>query len=227
VNPGGNTARYLGAAFLFVFVASLVTQLPGAARAQLGIPDLLADVAANVALIRLSILVELANSLGIVVLAALLYIVLRGQSRTIALVALGWWWAEALMLAVSKIGTYALIPLSQEFVAAGSPTSSNYQTLADFLYRGVDRQGYLIHVLFFCVGAVLWYALFYRSRFIPRALSIWGLASVSLVLVNSVVVLYDPGIGNQLYLLLPYLLFEPAIGLWLVLKGIRVESPGG
>jgi hypothetical protein len=205
-------------------VASLVTQLPGAARAQLSISDLLANVAANVPLLRLSILVELANSLGIVVLAALLYIVLRGQSKTIALVALGWWWAEALMLAVSKVGTYALIPLSQEFVAAGAPKSSYYQTLADFLFHGVDRQGYLVHVLFFGVGAILWYFLFYKSRFIPRALSIWGLASVSLVLVNSVLVLYDPGIPNQLYLLVPYLLVEPAIGLWLVVKGIRVES---
>jgi hypothetical protein len=227
MNPDAKTARYLGAAFLFVFVASLVTQLPGASRAELGISDLLADIAANVPLLRLSILVELANSLGIVVLAALLYVVLRSQSKTIALVALGWWWAEALMLAISKIGTYALIPLSQEFVAAGAPKSSYYQTLADFLYHGIDRQGYLIHVLFFGVGAILWYSLFYRSRFVPRALSIWGLASVSLVVMNSVLVLYDPGIGNQLYLLVPYLLFEPAIGLWLVVKGLRVEMAGG
>ena len=32
-------------------------------------------------------------------------------------------------MAVSKIATNALIPLSQEFVKAGTPESSNYQTL--------------------------------------------------------------------------------------------------
>lgn len=222
-----STPRYLGAAFLFVFVASVLTQVPTAAAPQRNISEILTNVSENVPLLRLSILGELANSLGILVLAALLYVVLRKQNKTIALVALGWWWAEALMLAVSKIGTYALIPLSREFVAAGAPQASYYQALADFLYYGVDRQGYQIHVLFFGVGAILWYYLFYRSRYIPRALSIWGVASVALLDMNTVLVLYDPSIGNQSILMAPYVLFEPVIGLWLLIKGIRDESQRG
>ena len=115
------TPRYLGAAFLFVFIVSVLTQVPAAAGPQRTISEILASASQNVPLLRLSVLGELANSLGILVLAALLYVVLHKQNKTVALAALGWWWAEAVMLAVSKIGTYALIPLSREFVAAGAP----------------------------------------------------------------------------------------------------------
>lgn len=63
----------------------------------------------------------LVASAGIIVLTVLLYIVLNKQNKIIALVALGWWLAEAITLAVSTIGTFALIPLSLKFVKAGAP----------------------------------------------------------------------------------------------------------
>jgi hypothetical protein len=151
----------------------------------------------------------------------LLYIVLHNQDRIIALVALGWWLAEAIALAVSKIGAFALIPLSQEFVEAGTPDSSYYQTLGDFYYYGFDRQGWTIHMLFFCLGAILWYYLFFKSAYIPRVLSAWGLVAVSLVFVNVLMALYDRDTALIMIMLVPYLVFEGLIGPWLMVKGIR------
>ena len=90
---------------------------------------------------RISILADMANSLGIIVLAALLYIILNKQNKIIALVALGWWLAEAIFYALGRIGAFALISLSLEFVKAGAPEHSFYQTLGGFLYYGVARQG--------------------------------------------------------------------------------------
>jgi hypothetical protein len=46
-------------------------------------------------------------------------------------------------------------------------------------------------MLFFSLGGILWYYLFYRSKYIPRVLSIWGVAAVSLVAINVVLVLFD------------------------------------
>jgi len=111
----------LGAAFLTVFVASLLSgSLLTSAIGSGSISDNLVNISNNLTLMRISILVELVTSLGIVVLAALLYVVLHQQNKIIALVALGWWLAEAITLAVSKIGAYALIPLSLEYVKAGA-----------------------------------------------------------------------------------------------------------
>jgi hypothetical protein len=225
MNTSKNTIRLLGAAFLIVFVASMLSgSLLNAAIGSGSISDNLVNISNNLTLMRISILVELVTSIGIVVLAVLLYVVLHKQNKIIALVALGWWLAEAITLAVSKIGAFALIPLSLEYVKAGAPDSSYFQTLGDFFYYGVDRQGWAIHMLFFCLGGILWYYLFHRSRYIPRVLSVWGLAAVSLVTINVLVVLFDRSLDLQMIMLAPYLLFEASIGPWLMIKGIRDGS---
>ena len=225
MNTSKNTIRLLGAAFLIVFVASMLSgSLLNAAVGSGSISDILVSISNNLTLMRISILVELVTSIGIVVLAALLYVVFHKQNQIIALVALGWWLAEAITLAVSKMGAFALIPLSLEYVEAGTPDSSYFQALGDFLYYGFDRQGWAIHMLFFCLGGILWYYLFYRSRYIPRVLSIWGLVAVSLVSINVMVVLFDRNIELQMIMLAPYLLFEALIGPWLMVKGIRDGS---
>jgi len=225
MNSDRNTPRLLGAAFLTVFVASMLSgALLNSAIGSGSLSDNLVSISNHLTLMRISILVELVTSIGIIFLAALLYIVLHKQDKIVAFVALGWWWAEATILAVSKIGAYALIPLSLEYVKAGAPGPSYLTTLGDFLYYGVDRQGWSIHMLFFCLGGILWYSLFYRSRYIPRFLSAWGVLSVSLVLINILLVLFDRSLDLQMIMLAPYLLFEALIGPWLMVKGIRNVS---
>lgn len=222
-----NTVRLLGAAFLTVFVASMLSgSLQTAAVGTGSISDMLVSISENLTLMRISILVELVTSVGIVALASLLYIVMHTQSMIIARIALGWWLVEATVLAVSKIGAFALIPLSQEYVNAGNPDPSYFQTLGDFFYYGVDRQGWAIHMLFFCLGGILWYYLFFKSRYIPWALSVWGVAAVSVVFVNVLLVLFDRDIDLVMIALAPYLVFEALIGPWLMIKGIR-DGNGG
>jgi len=113
MNTDKNTIKLLGAAFLLVFVASILSgSLQTAAIGSGSISDILVSISENLTLMRISILVELVTSIGIVALAALLYIVFGKRYKIIALVALGWWLAEAIILAVSKIGAFALIPHS-------------------------------------------------------------------------------------------------------------------
>jgi len=223
MNSGKNTPRLLGTAFLFVFIASLIsTQLLTSVVGSGGISDILVNISNNLTPIRISILVGLVTSIGIVVLAILLYIVLHKQNKLIALVALGWWLAEAIILAVSKIGLFALIPLSLEFVGAGSPATSYFQTLGDFLYSGVYQQGDNIHMLFYSLGGVLWFYLFYISRYIPRVLSILGLVIESVGLVGMVLLLF--AVRVDMLFFYPIAVLEVAIGLWLMIKGISDGS---
>ncbi len=151
--------RLLGAAFLIVVFTSLSSGLLLASAVGSGsISDILVNISNNPTLMRINVMGDLVTSLGVIVLAILLYIVLNEQNRIIALVALGWWLVEAIALAISKIGALALIPMSQEFVKAGAPENSYYQTLGEFLYYGVDRQlGSMTHMLFYCLGGILWY----------------------------------------------------------------------
>ena len=224
MNTEINTIRFLGVAQLIVFVASMLSeQLLKSVVGSGSISDKLVSISNNLSLMRISNLVALLNSLGIVVLAALFYIVFSHQNKGVALVALGLFLAEAITLAVSKIGAYALMPLSQKFVEAGAPEPSYFQTLGDFLYSGVDRLGYDLHMLFFCLGGILWYYLFYVSRYIPRVLSVWGLAAVCLLSIPVVLLLYDRDFLARPVMILGvlYAPFELVLGLWLIVRGFN------
>ncbi len=110
-----NTVRLLGAAQLLVFVAAMLSEpLLKSVVGSGSISDILVNISKNVTLIRISNLLALVDSLGTVVLAVLFYIVFHRQYEIIALVALGFFLAHAITRAVSKIGAYALIPLSQD-----------------------------------------------------------------------------------------------------------------
>lgn len=213
-----SVARPLGGAFLFVLVGSaLSTSLLESAVGSGGISEILVSVSGHVVLMRAAVLVGLATSVGIVALAALLYVALREQNRILALIALGWWWAEAITLAVSKVGALALVPLSQEFTGAGAPEASHFQLLGGFLHDGVLQHGDNIHMLFYSVGAVLWFYLLYRSRYVPRALSTAGLIIETVGLVGSVLLFCVANVN--MWFFYPIAALELAIGLVLVIRG--------
>ena len=218
-----NTIRLLGAAQLIVFVSAILSEfLLKSVVGSGSISDILVNISKNVSQMRISNLVALVDSLGIVFLAVLFYVVFNRQYEIIALVALGFFLAEAITLAVSKLGAFALIPLSQEFIEAGAPEPSYFQALGDFLYRGVDRQGYHIHNLFFCLGGILWYYLFLKSGYIPQALSLWGLVAVSLLLIPVLLQIYYRDFTHHVMVVgLPYLPFELFLGVWLIVTGLK------
>jgi hypothetical protein len=218
-----NTIRLLGAAQLMVFVGGMLSERLLASVVGSGsISDKLVNISNNLTLMRISNLVALLESLAIIFLGVMFYIVFNKEYKIIALVALGFFLAEGITLAVSKIGAYALIPLSQEFVEAGAPEASTYQTLGRFLYNGVDRQGYDIHMLFFGLGGILWYYLLYVSKSIPNVLSVWGLVAICLFTIYVLLTLYDrdflPAAG---ILALPYVPYELFLGVWLIFKGFN------
>jgi len=221
MNSDNRIPRLLGAVFLIVAAASILSFILFESTIGSGsISDSLVNISNKPVQMLISILIELTTSFGIVVLAVLLFVVLQKQNKNIALVALGLWIAEATILAISKINAFSLLSLSKEYIEAGSPDSSYFQTLGT-LFHGADRSGYNIHMLFFGLGGILFYYLFYKSRYIPRLLSAWGLVAVSLAFIGTWLVFFDIKI---IAMVLPNMAFEIAIGIWLLAKGINYNK---
>ena len=216
--------RWLGLAFLVVIATSLVSGLLiNGAVGTGGMAEALAKIAADPGPIRLGVVLGLATSLGVIVLAVLLFTVLRGQAPVLALVALGWWLGEALVLAVARVSDAALIPLGQTFVAAGSPEGSPLLALGTFIRDGLDKGlGSTTHMLFYCVGGLIWYGLLLRSNYIPRVIAAFGVAAAGLGLAGIIADLLGATVPMAVYV--PLLPFELSIGLWLVAKGIRTAE---
>ncbi len=206
----------------YLFIAGVVSeQLLKSVVGSGSISTILVNVSANIWRLLISNLLALTNCLAIITLGVLFYIILNEQNKTLALIALACFVAEAITLAVSKRGTYALIPVSLEFVEAGSPQPSYLQTLGDFFYNGIDRKGYDIHMLFFCLGGILWYYLLHSSGYIPAVISIWYLVAVCLLTIPVLLALLEFELLPAMILGLPYAPFELVLGLWLILKGLN------
>jgi hypothetical protein len=132
---------------------------------------------------------------------------------------MGLYLVEAAILAVSRIPAFSLLLVSQESVIAGHPVY--LQTLGNLFYES-QSFGYDLHMLPFALGATLFYCLFFKSGFIPRVLSLWGLVAAPLALIGTLFALL--GYDVPIVIFLPNLPFELTIGVWLMVKGIRDGS---
>jgi hypothetical protein len=222
LNSNEIAARLSGGVFLLVAVISLTGALiltsvigPGT------ISGYLLNDSSQLTLLRVVLLADLITSPLIFSLAILLSVVLKKQSNILAIVAKGLWFAEAVFLAVSKLGLFTLLTISGVPADAGATDHSYYRMLGEVLYYGVTGEEYSIHTFFICIGGLLWCYLFYKSRYIPRALSLFGLIALTLSFVGMLVEL--SGFPVSFYLSLPVLPFEFAIGGWLLVRGVDLH----
>lgn len=219
-----NTPRLLGLMFIVVIILSVISGifLTPLNYSMTGPPDNISETminfSANPAKVQLSITGFLIEAASIVFLAVLLFAVLKEHNRVIARWAYGLWILEAVFVAIRQINAFSLLYTSQGFVQAGAPSGSYFQTMGSLFYR-LMQFSYDVQMVFYCIGGFLFYYLFFKSKFVPAWLSIFGIVVASLGFVGELLVIF----GNvvPLYFFLPILPFELAIGLWLIIKGVR------
>jgi hypothetical protein len=157
-------------------------------------------------------------------IAISLYPVLKKFNAGLALGAVGFRISEGVLRFVSVCAYLLLITLSQQFVNAGAPDASYFQTLGVLVNAGHDwvNGGSL---LAFSIGALLYYIIFYRTKLVPRWLSGWGLVAAILSMVSSVLAtvgLIAPFGTEQLILTLPMIFpQELVLAAWLIAKGFN------
>jgi hypothetical protein len=211
-------ARWLGAAFLAQFITGVAAAILAWPVTSGQLSAVLVSIAHHVVQIRLDIVANATTWVGIIVMTSLLYVLLRGRSKPVALVALVLWVAEVTLSVVGADGLYALLTLSADFVRGGAPLTSSYETLGA-LFQGLEQHAADLSLVFFSLGALLWYALLFTSRLVPRGLSVWALLAMVLVLAGILPQVWDHSINVPLALDIPYLPFELVVGLWLLARG--------
>jgi hypothetical protein len=218
MNSINNTSRVLGAAFLLQSVSNLVSNaflldpliVPG------NIISTMTNIANNAFQLRASIFGDMVTALGIIFLGVILFVILRKQNEKMALVALGFYILESVLLAVSRLVTFSLLRISQESVTAGHP--AYLQSLGNLAFDTMHFGFGALAMLAFCIGAILFYYLLNKSRVIPRVLSLWGLITVFPMLIGTVSQIFGYTIPFIFYL--PYVPFEFVVGVWILVKGI-------
>jgi hypothetical protein len=223
MNANRTTSIIVGALFLAGYVGIFL----GSAfyAPVLDAPDYLAKIYPNEDQVIIGMLIELLNDVAVVGVAVLLFPILRKHGEALALGYVALRVIEAITLVVSKIGILSLIPLSQEFIASGAPADSSLQALGDMALA----QRYWasqIQTVFFILGALLLYVVLYRSRLVPRFISVWGLVAVASLTAANVLGVPDPTQGFQPATLLYLAIFvsEILLAVWLIVKGFEPSA---
>ena len=160
-------------------------------------------------------------------IAISLYPILKKYNEGLALGAVGFRLIEGVLDIVALIGLLLLLTLSQEFVKAGAPNSSYFQTLGVLLLAGYHLVGNVGSLLAFCLGALMYYYIFYQTKLVPRWLSVWGLVGATLLVVAATLVMFNligPLSTVQVVLALPLAVQEMVLAVWLIVKGFNSSA---
>jgi hypothetical protein len=221
MNTNKKTARIAGVLFIIATVASLLS-LPFIAPIKAS--NYLIDVSANgnqVIIGALLLFVGAAASAGI---AISLYPILKKYNQGLALGAVGFRLIEGMLGIVGVICLLLLTTLSQEFVKAGAPDSSYFQTSGALIVAVRDWMGNVAGLLAFGLGALMYYYIFFQTKLVPRWLSGWGLVGAALCMVAGMLVMFrviGPMSTTQVVLAVPIAVQEMVLAVWLIVKGFN------
>jgi len=184
------------------------------------------NIMSNELLFRIGITIELIMSLGLIVLAMALYTILKTVNSNLALLALLWKVAEAVLVAVMVVVSFIALHMLNGTTSLTGVAPEQFQALAGILLNQHTAL-YSILMVFLGLDMILFSYLFFKSEFIPRMLAGFGILSFALIFIHALMYILAPSYAampiNQIIFYAPSGLFEIIIGIWLMSKGIKVQ----
>ena len=172
---------------------------------------------------RISIASEIIMYALVVLLAHALYVILKTVNKNLALLALLWRIGEAVIGAGVTVLT-GFIPL---LLLNGKTAFEQDQLQALVgLFLQVRSAGLDVVLIFIGIGGTVFCYLFFTSKYIPRILAVWGMITYLSMLILALVSILSPSLPESVKMIFyaPGGLFEVIIGLWLLIKGVKVEN---
>ncbi len=124
---------------------------------------------------------------------------------------------EGVWYLMTTMSFLTLLVLGEEYVATGA-NSTILQSMGNVVYKFLNLLGPIGSILFL-IGATCLYISFYRTRLIPRWLSVWGLIGVVPYMIFALLHLFGMDNGIGIYLQIPLAIQEMVMALWLIVKG--------
>ena len=143
---------------------------------------------------------------------ALGYVVFRGALETVGCF-------------VTPVIWLLLLALGQLYAQAVDSTASAFQAQGALLLKAGELSS--LAGIIFCLGALMFYAVLYQSRLVPRWISVWGLAAVVPYVAAEALALFtllDPLSATASLLHIPLALQEMVLAVWLIGKGFKPSA---
>ncbi|MEM8534124.1 MAG: DUF4386 domain-containing protein [Chloroflexota bacterium] len=154
--------------------------------------------------------------------ALYLYPILKMKNEALSLGFVGFRLATGMFQLIGMILLPLILNLSQEFVMSDAPNVSYFHTLGDLLRMARDMVNHVAAILSLSLADLLLFIILYRSRLIPRWLSLWGILAIGIAMVASFMVFFQMTmVVTPLYLSMnvPLMLQTLVFATWLIAKG--------
>jgi hypothetical protein len=185
------------------------------------------NIVAHETQFRVVVIGFLAYSIGVFVLLTALYVILKPVNAGLALAGAIFRFVFALLWLLTTLNLLTSLRLlgSSSYLQAFEP--ERLQSLSR-LYLAANFDDYYIGLPFFGLAATVVAYLFLKSNYIPKGLALFGVISSAWCVLCAFVYLVFPGFAkpvNPYWFDSPMALFELALSLWLLFKGLRKTVP--
>ena len=215
----------------FIYLAIIVLGLFGEAvvRGSLVVSGDAAGTASHIlasqGLWRAGIAGDLLMHVLDVPLIVILYLLLRPVSRTLALLATLFNIIQTSTLVANKLTLLVAVEALSSSTLRSGLSQKELEALS-YLAINVHGYGFAVGLIFFGFACIVRGYLLFVSGYFPRPLGLLlGLAGIS-YLINSTALIVAPSLASVLFplILLPALIGELSLCLWLLLKGVDAKA---
>jgi hypothetical protein len=218
-------ARVAGFTYLFALAAVVFAQF--GIHARLFVEGNAAETARNIMaherLFRIGIACDLIYCVGVVVLLTALYLILKPVNRGLALLAAFWRLVWALMWVLMTLNLFDALRLVTGAEYLRVFEAEPLQAWAR-LNLGSRFDQYYVGLLFGALASTVCGYLWFKSRYIPRALAAFGVISSAFCVACTFVFFIFPNfdkIVNLWWFDTPMGIFDITLSFWLLFKGLR------
>lgn len=170
----------------------------------------------------IGMLIEFSCIIAIPLIPVFAFPVLRKHSETLALGYVVFRLFEAVLFAIVDITKLSLIKVSELHLLADS---SNAATIANIgaAIQGWNEWGWIFYVLIFAFGALIFYTALFRSKLLPRWISIWGLIAIVMMMTSALLAMFAVELPDTVFglLVIPIVVQEMVMAIWLIVKGFN------
>jgi len=217
MNSTRKTAITVGILFL---IATIILIIGGVFSLTKNETDYLTAVSANENQIILGALLEMMAAAAVVGIPIAMFPILKKYNEGLALGYVGTRIFEGLTIFLNTIVLLAILALSKEFVTAGAPDVSYFQTSGTLLLALRDTIGVLVDFPF-PIGAVIFNYLLYKTKLTPRWLALLGIIGGILWLATAPLRMFGFNPEAMEFLAFPIAAQEMILAILLIVKGFN------
>ena len=184
-----------------------------------------ANILANERLYRIGIANNILTFAIDVMLIWALYVLLRPVNRNLALLAVFFRIVETTLACTAIVQYYVAMQLISESDHLKAFSSDQVGSFSAMHYTYALT--FTVVAIFLGLGSAIFNYLLLKSRYIPRALAVWGIFSSLLLLLSQFAIIVFPDLEGKILPACfgPIVIDEIALGLWLLIKGVNISTP--